>query len=490
MHSQLIESLAWPFKRRASTIILFYAILLICAFLATRHMNVPSLAATRLIKKAIPGSKQLTITTQPQFHKKTPPFPLQCTPNTNQTCPSNYYPTTFNPKNPSTRTCPEYFKWIHEDLRPWRANGITREMVEAAKEYAFFRLVVVDGKVYWEKYKDAYQTRDVFTIWGILQLLRLYPGKLPDLDIMFEAGDVPVVYKSNYTGHEWNAPPLFHYCGDDQTLDIVFPDWSFWGWPEINIKGWKGLKKDLAQGNKKVPWMNRLPFAFWKGNAYMGDRSKLLECNSTEQWNAQIATQDWEQETKLGYKIYIEGIAWSVSEKYILACDSLALLVTPKWYEFFTRSLIPMKHYWPINPDPENLCKSIKFAVDWGNKHKEKAQKIGKAGSKFVQEQLVMDNVYDYMFHLLNEYAKLLKYKPSVPPEANETCSEDMVCSEEGLQREFRLDNMVHGPSTTNPCILQPPQEPQVIKAFLEKQDSVRRRVDGWVAKGSASGDL
>lgn len=74
------------------------------------------------------------------------------------------------------------------------------------------------------------------------------------------------------------------------------------------------------------------------------------------------------------YKIYIEGIAWSVSEKYILACNSLALLVTPKWYEFFTRSLIPMKHFWPINPDPDNLCKSLKFAVNWGNKHTEKVK--------------------------------------------------------------------------------------------------------------------
>lgn len=118
------------------------------------------------------------------------------------------------------------------------------------------------------------------------------------------------------------------------------------------------------------------------------------------------------------------------------------------------------------------------------------AQKIGKAGSKFVQEQLMMDNVYDYMFHLLNEYAKLLRYKPTIPPGANETCSEKMACFEEGLQKQFRLDSMVKGPSKKNPCILQPPQEPQVIKAFLDKQDSIRRRVDVWAAKGSASGDL
>ena len=70
------------------------------------------------------------------------------------------------------------------------------------------------------------------------------------------------------------------------------------------------------------------------------------------------------------YKIYIEGSAWSVSEKYILACDSLALLVTPKYYDFFTRGLMPLQHYWPIRDDDK--CRSIKFAVDWGNSHKQK----------------------------------------------------------------------------------------------------------------------
>lgn len=70
------------------------------------------------------------------------------------------------------------------------------------------------------------------------------------------------------------------------------------------------------------------------------------------------------------FKIYMEGNAWSVSEKYILACDSMTLLINPIYYEFFTRSLVPMKHYWPINP--QNLCKSIKFAVDWGNHNTDK----------------------------------------------------------------------------------------------------------------------
>lgn len=70
------------------------------------------------------------------------------------------------------------------------------------------------------------------------------------------------------------------------------------------------------------------------------------------------------------YKIYIEGSAWSVSEKYILACDSMTLVVTPKYYDFYSRVLMPMQHYWPIWDD--NKCSSIKYAVDWGNSHKQK----------------------------------------------------------------------------------------------------------------------
>lgn len=70
------------------------------------------------------------------------------------------------------------------------------------------------------------------------------------------------------------------------------------------------------------------------------------------------------------YKVYIEGSAWSVSEKYILACDSVTLLVKPHYYDFFTRGLIPVHHYWPIKEDDK--CRSIKFAVDWGNSHREK----------------------------------------------------------------------------------------------------------------------
>lgn len=69
----------------------------------------------------------------------------------------------------------------------------------------------------------------------------------------------------------------------------------------------------------------------------------------------------------LRYKIYVEGAAWSVSEKYIIGCDSMTLFIEPTYYEFFTRSMVPLQHYWPISP--KNMCEDIKYAVDWGNAH-------------------------------------------------------------------------------------------------------------------------
>jgi hypothetical protein len=123
--------------------------------------------------------------------------------------------------------CPAYFRWIHEDLRPWRDTGITRDAVEGAHRYApKFRVTVVAGRLYVARFGRCFQTRDVFTQWGILQLLRRYPGRVPDLDIMFDCQDLPVVGRN--TGGQ--PPPLFQYCGSEATLDIAFPDWSFWGW--------------------------------------------------------------------------------------------------------------------------------------------------------------------------------------------------------------------------------------------------------------------
>ncbi|KAF3968178.1 hypothetical protein ACB098_06G208400 [Castanea mollissima] len=386
------------------------------------------------------------------------------------------HPVTIEKEESSPVACPAYTRWIHEDLQPWKSTGITRDMVERGRVHANFRLVIVKGKAYVERYSKAFQTRDVFTIWGILQLLRLYPGKIPDLELMFWCGDSTRIKKRDHQGLKAKSvPPLFHYCNDDESLDIVFPDWTFWGWPELDIKPWTTTLEGLKEGNKRIKWKDRKPYAFWKGNPYVSKRrAELLKCNvpNKKDWNVRFYIQDWIKESKKGfknskledqcthrYKIYIEGNTWSVSEKYILACNSMTLLVMPQYHDFFTRSLVPMQHYWPIKIT-NNICKDLKLAVEWGNNHTDKAQKIGEAGSKFVQENLKMDFVYDYMFHLLSEYAKLLKFKPTIPPGTLEACSETMACLKDDKLwkiKKFMVESMVKTPRDTLPCTMPPP---------------------------------
>ncbi|XP_030928223.1 protein O-glucosyltransferase 1-like [Quercus lobata] len=404
-------------------------------------------------------------------------FPLNCSNlNLTITCPT-IHPGTINKKEESSPVaCPAYTRWIHEDLQPWKSTGITRDMVERGRVHANFRLVIVKGKAYVEKYSEAFQTRDVFTIWGILQLLRLYPGKIPDLELMFWCGDSTRIKKRDHQGLKAKSvPPLFHYCNDDESLDIVFPDWTFWGWPELDIKPWRTTLVALKEGNKRIKWKDRKPYAFWKGNPYVSKkREELLKCNvpNKNDWNVRLYIQDWIKESKQGfknskleeqcthrYKIYIEGWTWSVSEKYILACNSMTLLVNPQYHDFFTRSLVPMQHYWPINIT-NNICRDLKLAVEWGNNHTDKAQKIGEAGSKFIQENLKMDFVYDYMFHLLSEYAKLLKFEPTIPPGAHEACSETMACLMDDKLwkiKKFMVESMVKTPRDALPCTMPPP---------------------------------
>ncbi|THU63109.1 hypothetical protein C4D60_Mb01t12270 [Musa balbisiana] len=136
--------------------------------------------------------------------------------------------------------------------------------------------------------------------------------------------------------------------------------------------------KEMNEGNAEVEWAERVPYAYWKGSPFMGGtRQDLVKCNVTKErdWNARIYAQDWNSEAKQGYhrsnlarqchhsksasvsclQRCMHGLAWSVSQKYIMACNSPTLFVDTRFVEFFQRGLMPGRHYWPIAAD--NKCR-------------------------------------------------------------------------------------------------------------------------------------
>ena len=63
---------------------------------------------------------------------------------------------------------------------------------------------------------------------------------------------------------------------------------------EINIKPWKHLLNDLKEGNKRMRWMAREPYAYWKGNPSVAlIRQELMKCNvsDNQDWNARVYAQ-------------------------------------------------------------------------------------------------------------------------------------------------------------------------------------------------------
>lgn len=161
-----------------------------------------------------------------------------------------------------------------------------------------------------------------------------------------------------------------------------------------------------------------------------------------------------------------------------MACDSTTLLIKPNFYDFFSRGLVPLKHYWPVKDNDK--CRSIKHAVDRGNNHPRQARGIGKAGSNFIINQVKMDYVYDYMFHLLNAYAKLLTYKPTVPKNAVEICSESLACPMKELMRKYMEDSRVKAPTLSEPCRMPPPYDPASLRSVVGMKESRIKQVDTW----------
>lgn len=169
------------------------------------------------------------------------------------------------------------------------------------------------------------------------------------------------------------------------------------------------------------------------------------------------------------YKIYVEGNSWSVSQKYILACDSAALLVSRRYYDFFSRGVTAMKHYYPI--DIHSKCRSINETVCFGNSHPEQAQSVGREGSEFIRKNLKMECVYDYMFHLFNEYSKLMRFNPRVPQKAVKVSSPSMADKETGLVKKFMMDSEFKpsASATWIPCTLPPPFSSGQVKSLRNK---------------------
>ena len=87
------------------------------------------------------------------------------------------------------------------------------------------------------------------------------------------------------------------------------------------------------------------------------------------------------------------------------------------------------------------------------------------------------------MFHLLNKYAKLLKFKPSILRGAVELCSEMMACLAKNTREKFTVESMVKSYSDLTPCTLPHSYDPSSLQGFLERKNKSIKQVEMWENK-------
>lgn len=357
-------------------------------------------------------------------------------------------------------TCPDYFRHVSDDLAPWRPGGIRRAALNAALTLEpSFRLQMIGGQLYAQYFRGCYQTRALFTIWGFLKLLQRFPGELPDVDIVFHCDDWVKVEREAFARSE-DPPIMLGSCSTPAHLDLVWPDWSFWGWFEMRIPEWETARASITAGARSSPWAARAPLAFWKGAVWVAPevRQPLMDCGGEEgqhPWGVDARNMDWAAEGGLAgnrpenqcghrYRMYAEGTTWSCSWKYILACNSTNIALKPRYFDIMSRGLKEGVHYLmvPAPPGNTNLCSSLKATIDAGNADTARAQAIAAAGARFTHEDLHMARVYDYMLHFLWEYARLQRFAPERGPDLQLVSQEGVLDTASSELRKYLVTDV------------------------------------------------
>ncbi|URE21135.1 hypothetical protein MUK42_11134 [Musa troglodytarum] len=230
-------------------------------------------------------------------------------------CPRRRIPPPTMPK--PRRPCPSFFRWIHRDLQPWRRSRISPAMVAEAGRHGAMRVVNLEGKrLFVDLYYACVQSRAMFTIWVLLQLLRRCPGVVPDVESCLIAWTGPpligpstvrttvapmAVISRHRRRSSATAPPEIILTSPSRTgpsgaaflYGLKFEQQNEFGSsdsiakglltvkPEINIKPWDEEFQNIKLGSQTMKWRKRARTAYWKGNPDVQSpvREALLSCN-------------------------------------------------------------------------------------------------------------------------------------------------------------------------------------------------------------------
>ncbi|XP_054159683.1 O-glucosyltransferase rumi homolog [Oppia nitens] len=326
----------------------------------------------------------------------------------------------------STNTsCDIFLDFLNQDIKHWIQSGITKSSIDnTIRQKRGVHYQVINHTLY----------RDMDCMFpsrcqGIEYFIKKAINQLPNMDLIINVRDYPQVHNN------WDDLPVLSFSKDTtQYNDILYPAWTFWaGGPAIDryptgIGRWDLMRQSITKRNDE--WKHKSSKAFFRGSRTSSSRDTLIflsrdkpdlidaQYTANQAWKSvadtlgqqPVPTISFEDQCKYKYLINMRGVAASFRYKHLFLCKSLVLNVNSNWIEFFYPQLKPWIHFVPVAEDMNDLEEKIMFL-----KSNDKiAQKIAEKGFDFIWKHLTLESVQCYWDILLDNYSKLLKYKPNL----------------------------------------------------------------------------
>ena len=321
-------------------------------------------------------------------------------------------------------------KQIDADFLPFAA--ITQPSLDetfekiASQNIPVYRYRIIDNQIY-RKPEQDHGGRAALYDKILKRLQRSAP--LPTLDFLLCVMDgVPEVYvPSRFWITEHQAPLLCWAKKKDAPSLILVPDFL-----TTRESGWHNDITILNAQYQSQPWEHRLEKAFWRGTAsdktYTPDnytqkpryRISQLSYNHPDLIDARFCKAPEAVSQLLAHLIAGHtSLAGHLTYKYLPVLDgwmctfpgyqwrllsgSLTLKQESDEIQYFYSALKPYEHYLPIQNDMGDLLAQI----EWAKKHDPECHAISENARKFAQQNLMPNQIYSYLYWVLNRYASL-----------------------------------------------------------------------------------
>ena len=328
------------------------------------------------------------------------------------------------------------------DMQTFSKRKIVKEDIEnmSASCANCHRIQIINNTLYHVPSKTAfeYETRSR-SVKTVLKLVTDTFSHFTDMDLFFNVEDTTGL--GHFNDVLFNVP-VFALTKSKKVKHglrheniILMPCFTLWSWPEARAGRWKGKLNSILNAGLRLKFEERTSKAFWRG-VFNNEGRTWFHSLSVKYPNLVDVQQNvWskhdnalplvgseayttlEDHCKFKYLLHIEGGSYSSRLKYLLLCGSTVIYDRGNhWDEYWYHLLEHNQNV--ILFEKRGNEDEFKKLHEFLSKNEDKAKEIGNQGRQLVSHYLSENAISCFWWKILDEYGKLIGYKPTLHPDA------------------------------------------------------------------------